>query len=597
MRKVSIVVCVVGLLLLTMAGAVHANEFRALWVDAWHSGFENSTATQSMVNYAVGCHANAIIVEVRKRGDAYYASTLEPTGTGITPAGGYDCLADICARAHAAGLEVHAWVVISRVWTSTTAPPVTTPNHVFNTHPEWFSLTNTGAKFDASSDSFLDPGVPAVEDYTNDVVMEIVRNYPIDGLIVDYIRYSGTTWGYNATAVARYNAEYGLSGSPSYTNAQWSDWRRQQVTNVVKRIYLEAKAIDPGLKVGASVWNTAANGYSSYFQHWDWWMSAHWLDYCTPMNYATSNTTFDSYADDSFTRMYGRHIYLAQGAYLNTITNSMWQLNDAKAIGFPGIAPYSYAVTNSGTVNRAGFQSSLASGPFAGTQAVPVMSWISSPTYGMLKGFITDASGYVIYPATVTITGRSTPDSGTGFYGFTDVTTGNCTVTATAPGYQNASGSVWITAGAVSNLNLTMIPSTTTEIIIDNPSATFTGTWSTGTSSTDKYGADYRYANAATTETATAIWRPTISTAGYYDVYVWYPQGSNRSAIAPYKVYWNGGSQTVPVNQQANGGKWNLIISRKSFAAGTAGYVKLGNGTSESAKVIMADAVRFVNVP
>lgn len=597
MRKVSIVVCVVGLLLMSMAAAVHANEFRALWVDAWHSGFENSTATQSMVDYAVGCHANAIFVEVRKRGDAYYASTLEPTATGVTPAAGYDCLADICARAHAAGLEVHAWVVISRVWTSTTAPPVTTPDHVFNAHPEWFSLTNSGAMFDSVSDSFLDPGVPQVEDYTNNVVMEIVRNYAIDGLVLDYIRYPGTTWGYNPTAVARYNAEYGLSGSPTYTNTQWSDWRRQQVTNVVKRIYLEAKSIDPWLKVGASVWNTANTGYGSYLQHWDWWMSQHWLDYCTPMNYTTTNTTFDSYADDSIGRQYGRHIYLAQGAYLNTISRSMWQLNDAKAIGFPGIAPYSYAVTNSGTLNRASFQSSLASGPFSGTQAVPVMSWISSPSYGMLKGFITDTSGSPVYPATVSITGKSTVVSGTGFYGFTDVVPGNCTVTVTAPGYQTASNTTYILLGSVADLSFTMTPSSASEIILDNASATFTGAWSTGTSSTDKYGTDYRYATAATSETATAIWRPTIGVAGYYDVYVWYPQGSNRSAMAPYTVYWNGGSQTVSVNQQAYGGTWNLIASRKSFAAGNSGYVKVGNGTSEASKVIMADAVKFVNVP
>ncbi len=134
------------------------------------------------------------------------------------------------------------------------------------------------------------------------------------------------------------------------------------------------------------------------------------------------------------------------------------------------------------------------------------------------------------------------------------------------------------------------------DIVIDNVSATFTGSWATGTSSTDKYGSDYRYATTAASETATAIFRPTLQAAGNYDVYVWYPQGSNRSAMAPHTVYWNGGSQTISVNQQANGGRWNLLVAAKPFLAGAAGYVKIGNGTGETSLVVMADAVRFLLV-
>jgi len=136
------------------------------------------------------------------------------------------------------------------------------------------------------------------------------------------------------------------------------------------------------------------------------------------------------------------------------------------------------------------------------------------------------------------------------------------------------------------------------DYILDNPVATYTGAWSTASSATDKYGADYRYCNPATTETATARWTPNLSTAGGYEISVWYPQGANRSIRAPYTVYYNGGSITINVNQTTGGGHWNLITT-KTFAAGTAGYVKLGNNTSETGIVIMADAVRFyyIGVP
>lgn len=443
-------------LLILAVSMCQAQEFRAFWCDAWHVGYENPAATQSMVDYVGASNANVVIAEVRKRGDAYYASTLEPAGINMTPQAGYDCLGDIVTKTHAAGQEAHAWVVTYRVWTFTTPPATTTPDHVFNTHPEWFNLTNTGAKFDAGNNSFLDPGHPEVENYNAAVFNEIIRNYNVDAIHLDYIRYPGTTWGYNATAVARYNAEYGTTGNPATTDTRWSNWRRDQITNMVKRVYLEAKAIRPTIKVGASVWKTSPTGDSGYFQNYDLWMSRHWLDYCCPMNYTTTNTTFDSNARDSLGRMYGRHIYMGQGAYMNTASTSMWQLADAQSLGFPGVSIYSYAVTNSGTVDRAGFQSALLSGPFATPQSIPVMGWISSPTLGMLKGFVKDTGGNAVYPATVTIGGDSTKNSGAGFYGFVDLTPGTYSVTATAPGQSPGSGVVTITAGLVANLDITL---------------------------------------------------------------------------------------------------------------------------------------------
>jgi len=134
------------------------------------------------------------------------------------------------------------------------------------------------------------------------------------------------------------------------------------------------------------------------------------------------------------------------------------------------------------------------------------------------------------------------------------------------------------------------------DIILDNPSAAFTGTWQTGTSATQKYGSDYRWSYSAATETATATWQPSISIRGYYTVYCWYSQGTNRSIKAPYTLTHEGGQQTVLVNQQSGGGQW-VGLGTKKFAIGTSGNVKLGNGTTEASNiVVIADAVRLLLV-
>ncbi len=137
--------------------------------------------------------------------------------------------------------------------------------------------------------------------------------------------------------------------------------------------------------------------------------------------------------------------------------------------------------------------------------------------------------------------------------------------------------------------------STVSDLILDNPDSgvTFNGSWQTGTSSLDKYGADYRFASTVAGGTSNVTYRPTIATPGYYDVYIWYPQGPNRSTNAPWQVVYNGGITNLTVNQTNNGGGWRLIAAARPFWQGTGGYVQVSNDGSPLGAVVLADAVRF----
>ena len=131
-------------------------------------------------------------------------------------------------------------------------------------------------------------------------------------------------------------------------------------------------------------------------------------------------------------------------------------------------------------------------------------------------------------------------------------------------------------------------------IIVDNPAATVVGTWSTGTSSTDKYGSDYRFKNGGSGSSYLKF-TPNITTAGDYAIYEWHPQGGNRSTGAPYVVAYNGGTATIAVNQQINGGQWNLL-GTFNLVNGTTGNVKLTDGFADSANVAIADAIKFTPI-
>lgn len=125
---------------------------------------------------------------------------------------------------------------------------------------------------------------------------------------------------------------------------------------------------------------------------------------------------------------------------------------------------------------------------------------------------------------------------------------------------------------------------------VDNTAAGFnvTGTWATGSSSTDKLGTDYRYhSTAAVSEPAE--WNTTLNVTATWNVKAWWPQGGNRSTTAPYIVSHGGGTTTVHKNQQANGGSWQLL---GSWSMGGAQSVQLSCWTG-TGFIVVADGIRW----
>ncbi len=94
--------------------------------------------------------------------------------------------------------------------------------------------------------------------------------------------------------------------------------------------------------------------------------------------------------------------------------------------------------------------------------------------------------------------------------------------------------SVQVTTNKVITANFASI---VTDIILDNTNSavTLNGVWTTGTYP-GFYGQDYRWASTLPSGTSNAVYTPNISTPGYYDVFLWYVQGGNRSTIAPWSI-------------------------------------------------------------
>lgn len=131
------------------------------------------------------------------------------------------------------------------------------------------------------------------------------------------------------------------------------------------------------------------------------------------------------------------------------------------------------------------------------------------------------------------------------------------------------------------------------EAIVDNADGGFSasGNWGVSTYSSQKYGADYRYANPQAVSDA-AWYSATLPAAGNYEVYVRYPANSGYNSSTPHVVVTSGGNVTVNVNQQINGGTW-VSLGTHSMTAGNHQIVGVSRWTNATGYVV-ADAVRIV---
>ncbi|HEY0048206.1 MAG TPA: family 10 glycosylhydrolase, partial [Pyrinomonadaceae bacterium] len=386
-------------------------EYRAFWVDTFNTSLNNHNDVVTVVNNAKAAKANALFVQVRRRGDSWYLNSLEPMGdrTPIQP--GFDPLQDIINEAHANDIEVHAFVIMSAVWGR--APnlfPPENPNHVFNRHGGFNPATNTiapgpnnwltrtlipdgtaaityqGHRF--GSDFWVDFGHPDAAAYTVNVINHLVQNYDIDGLHLDRIRYpeigiagqtpsTGANVGYNSTSVERFQRYYNIppgTPPPAPNNPQWSQWRRDQVTNIVRRVYLNALAVKPNLKISAALiafggigsteasWNSA-EAYWRVYQDWRAWTQEGIIDIAIPMVYKAEHTAsvrpqYDQW--DAWLRghLYNRAGMMGQGAANNAVEGTLRQTRRTllPPAGVPnnlsGIIYFSMATSNIAVTNN-----------------------------------------------------------------------------------------------------------------------------------------------------------------------------------------------------------------------------------------------------
>ena len=357
-----------------------ADEVRAVWVV--RQSLSSSAAAREVVEQAAAGGFNTLIVQVRGRGDALYRSSLEPRPEFLDGQPDFDPLQLVLQEARARGMAVHAWVNAYLVWGP--VDPPRHPGHLVNAHPEWLAVPHAlgrelfhvdprdpayvrrltdyaAANIDVVEGLYASPAHPGVQERLVEVWSELAAGYDLDGIHHDYIRFATSAFDYSRTtlerfqawvkpriAAHRHQALLTAARDDPYAFAealpdQWDRFRRDSVSDLVRRVYAAVKERRPGLTVTAAVlpeWRSAARWR---FQDWNSWLAEGTLDVAVPMAYTTDTEEFHRWVDAALDVAGSPdRVWAGVGAYRNPVDLTVEQIDQARAIGVSGIVVFSY---------------------------------------------------------------------------------------------------------------------------------------------------------------------------------------------------------------------------------------------------------------
>jgi uncharacterized lipoprotein YddW (UPF0748 family) len=335
-----------------------------------------------MVERAFRAGFNTLIVQVRGRGDAYYASRWEPVAEGIqNGGGGFDPLALVIREAHARGLMVHAWVNTHLIAGLGALPSA--PSHIVSSRPDLLAvprelaldlfgmnpedpryvqtlLDYARANGERVEGLYSSPSSPEVKEHVYAIWMDLLESYDLDGLHFDYIRYPNPDFDYSRRALERFRSWVSPRLSPARLDeldgayrrdplafvvalpGPWDEFRRAQISSLVERIYFGVKKRRPETLVSAAVFANADDANRSRFQDWRGWLRSGVLDVVVPMAYTPDNDAFESQVRTAVDAAGAPRVWAGVGIYQNTYAGTLDKIRIARSLGTGGVALFSY---------------------------------------------------------------------------------------------------------------------------------------------------------------------------------------------------------------------------------------------------------------
>lgn len=289
-------------------------EIRAMWLDRGSIVRAGSAENLAIVfDHMAEAGINTVFFETVNASYPIYPSRVAPLQNPLTRR--WDPLAAAVELAHERHMELHAWMWVFAAGNQRHNDILNLPTGylgpVLNAHKDWGAFDNEGSPIPkGQAKPFFDPANPEARAYLLQLVDEIISNYAVDGLQLDYIRYpfqdpgAERTYGYGKAARQQFQALTGVDPvdltprvdpwlDPAERSQQlqlwqqWTDFRIAQVTGFVEETSALVRRKRPDVLLSTAVFPMPEHERLQKIQQdWGTWAQQGLVDWVILMSYA-----------------------------------------------------------------------------------------------------------------------------------------------------------------------------------------------------------------------------------------------------------------------------------------------------------------------
>lgn len=275
--------------------SIPKKEMRAVWITTaygldWPQAVYDKAAQQKQytdyLDKFKALNINAVFVQIKGMGDAFYKSPFEQWSSVITGTKdkdpGYDVLKFMLDEAHARGIEFHAWLNPYRIATRTSSATAYPSLHS-SIKPEWV--------VSHEKIQIYNPALPEVRQRLSDIVKDIITKYDVDGIHFDDYFYPDPS---SAGTMISDKTDFDKYGT-GFVSIE--DFRRDNVNKAIKAVHDIIVATRPEVVFSVSPAASNVYNYNTLYADVSKWNQEGWLDITIPQLYQQIGATTNDFKE------------------------------------------------------------------------------------------------------------------------------------------------------------------------------------------------------------------------------------------------------------------------------------------------------------
>jgi len=297
-KRLISVLCLLVIFVVCSKPLIQKTEIRGVWLTNVDSAvLDSRESIAEAMQFLADHNFNVVFPVVWNDAKTIYKSPLMDSlfNVEIDPRfKGRDPLAEVIDEAHSRGIKVIAWFEYGF-----SSSHEKNGGMILRKRRKWAARDVDGNLLKKNGFEWMNAYHPEVQEFVSSLVLEVVKNYNVDGVQGDdRLPAQPIEGGYSDYTQFLYMATHqGISSPKDPREPLWQRWRADRLNAFAKKLYEDVKSIKPEIIVS---WAPSIYpwSYDEYLQDWPEWIKNGYADLVIPQNYRYSIDEYKNTLDD-----------------------------------------------------------------------------------------------------------------------------------------------------------------------------------------------------------------------------------------------------------------------------------------------------------